>query len=83
MTAVTIPPGVRVLTESLTINGWSFTLTHSEDYGLPYITLEASRGKDDIRVAWHTQETGTYALRACALNQHDATLTKAMQAVAA
>ncbi|MCO4257371.1 hypothetical protein [Pseudarthrobacter cellobiosi] len=78
-----IPPGVRVLTESLTINGWSYALNHSEDYGRPYIELEARRGDDDIRVAWHTQEAGTYQQSACAVNQHDATFTKVMQAVAA
>lgn len=78
--AVTIPPGVRVLTEGLTINGWSYTLNHAnDDDGHAYISIEGRRGNDLIAVMWHAQQPGTY----CEVNWHEATFTKVMQAVAA
>lgn len=74
MTAAAIPPGVRVLAEALTVNGWSYTLNHAEDS----IDVEARRGDSSIAVTWHAQQPGTY----CELNWQEATFTKVMQAVA-
>lgn len=79
-----IPPGCRVLTEALTVNGWSFMLNHGTDTGdNPYISTEARRGTDTLMVTWHTRDTGTYRLFTCMVNKRDATFTKIMQAVAA
>lgn len=72
---ITIPPGVRVLTESLTINGWSYTLNHAEDC----IDVEAHRGEGSIAVTWRAQEPGAY----CEINSQEATFTKVIQAAAA
>jgi len=79
-----IPQKFHDLIRELIGNGWSFLVNQGKDTGdHPYISAEARRGRQDIRITWHTRAAGTYRLFSCMVNKRDVTLTKAMDAVRA
>ena len=81
---VSYPPKLSDLVVELTAYGWSFMLNHGKDTGgSPFISIEARRGNQDVRITWHTRATGTYRLLSCMVNKRDTTLTKAFGAVTA
>ena len=77
-----IPLKCRELIIYLMDGGWNFMVNHGKDTGdSPFISVEARRGRQDIRITWHTRSTGTYRLFSCMVNKRDVTLTKAMDAI--
>jgi len=77
-----IPIRCHDLIDALLGNGWSFMVNRGKDTGEhPFISVEARRGRQDVRITWHTRATGTYRLFSCMVNKRDVTLTKAMEVV--
>jgi hypothetical protein len=77
-----IPAKCAELVSALLAGGWSFVVNHGKDTGeSPFISVEARRGRQDIRITWHTRATGTYRLFSCMVQKRDVTLTKAMEAI--
>lgn len=77
-----MPTKCQHLITALALGGWSFVVNHGKDTGdSPFISIEARRGNQDVRITWHTRETGTYRLFSCMVNKRDVSLTKAMEAV--
>lgn len=72
------------LVESLVRAGWSVQIIHQTDTrDNPFITVEAAKGSDRIRAAWHTRfSPGTYRLISCLVNNSDTTLRKAHHHIA-
>ena len=83
MTTLAYPKKLHDVVEALLDYGWSYMLNHGKDTGdSPFISVEAHRGNPDVRITWHTRETGTYRLFSCMVNKRDVTLTKALEVVA-
>ena len=77
-----IPTKFHDLLRELIGGGWSFMVNQGKDTGdHPFISVEARRGQQDVRITWHTRATGTYRLFSCMVQKRDVTLTKAMEAV--
>ena len=82
--------GARDLLEHAIAHGWTVAWQPDEDSGgAPFVTIRAVRdgGNVDIRVTWHTRNTGTYRMtsaisRGGARGWHDITLTRARQLLA-
>jgi pterin-4a-carbinolamine dehydratase len=79
-----IPAKCKELIDALVDAGWNFMVNQGTDTGdHPFISIEARRGRRDVRITWHTRATGTYRLFSCMVNKRDVSLTKAMEAVTA
>lgn len=78
------PKKLYDLVEALLDHGWSYMLNHGKDTGdHPFISIEARRDRQDVRITWHTRATGTYRLFSCIVNKRDVTLTKARETITA
>ena len=77
------PKRLHDVIEALLDGGWNYMLNHGKDTGdSPFISVEARRGNQGVRITWHTRATGTYRLFSCMVNKRDVTLTKALEVIA-
>lgn len=82
--------GARDLLELAIAHDWTVAWQPDEDSGgAPFVTVRAiaDRGAVDIRVTWHTRNTGTYRMtsaisRGGARGWHDITLAQARELIA-
>ena len=80
----TYPTKLKDVVDGLYGYGWNFMLNHGKDTGnSPFISIEARRDREDIRITWHTRATGTYRLFSCMVNKRDVSLTKALERITA
>lgn len=76
------PKKLHDVVEALLDHGWSYFLNHGKDTGdHPFISVEARRGNQDVRITWHTRATGTYRLFSCLVKKRDTTLTRALETI--
>lgn len=81
--STTYPNKLHDVVNGLLDYGWSFLVQHGKDTGdSPFISVEAKRDNETVRITWHTRATGTYRLFSCMVNKRDFTLTKALERIA-
>ena len=82
------PRGLVQAVDAALAAGRAFIVNHGTDSGdSPFVSLTVKWPLHEVRLTWHTRDTGTYRLfsamaKTDARNWHDVTMAKAIQVIA-
>ena len=81
------PAGLTKAVAAALEHGRSFLVSHGSDSGdSPFVALNVKWDLNEVRITWHTRDTGTYRLFSCLVrtansNWRHVTMAKAIEIV--